>query len=1003
MIKPLVALVALVGAFYVSVTYQYGDPGWQLEFKTRPASAQTDTTPADYDLKSLQVLNRAVIHIKENYVDPSRINERKMIAAAMEEVTRSVPEVLVEAENDKEGRPRRLTVRVDQAEQTFDLGDVDNLWQMSFKFKDVFRFVQENLKHFDRFQEIEYAAINGMLSTLDPHSVLMRPEDYREMKLSTRGKFGGLGIVIAVKDSHLTVVNPIEDTPASKAGIKAGDRIVQINQDSTVNLALQDAVNMLRGAPNTKVDIHIIRDGWKAPKKFTLTRANIRVASVDHKLLPDRVGVVRIKNFQNTTDEELGEALDDLKKKASGLKGLVLDLRNNPGGLLDQAIKIADRFIESGDIVTTVGYGDKLREPKVAMRAGTEEPYPLVVLVDRNSASASEIVAGALKNHKRALVVGDQTFGKGSVQVIYDNKDDSALKLTIAQYLTPGDISIQSVGIVPDIATTPVVLTDEETDFFRSDEDKGGEKNLKAHLDHESSEISKRVTAEITLKYLQDAALEKQIEENPNDLIVDFDISLARDIVAATDKPQRDAMLAEVRTVIERRAAEERGRIQAALATRGVDWSPVAAAPTGKGQAELTLTATPAEGRVTAGEEVALRATVRNTGSAPLRLVRGLTRSDNDLFDTYELLFGNIPPGEARTWPVKMKTPKSALSRRDPVRVELFDADGPLAATGNLTVGITQLARPRFALAFTVDDRQGGNGDGLLQRGEDVEFLLDVQNVGDGKSFTTVATLNNPEDDETRPVFIKRGRVTLDNMAPGERKQARFAVKVKDELFKPDLQINLVVADTDIRESTSEVFTLRVTGPEDVFQAGRTRLVPKAAGELVLRGLNAADAPQVSVSAGPIRADGRLGDWYRVPTGDRLFAWVPADEVEATPEAPGMAYASLRPAPLQGPPVITLVDGPGHASVKGGALTLSGEALGGRLIQDLFIYVSSKNRSNTKVFFKSNSDAKIAGDKQRLRFSARVPLEAGVNRITVVAREDEELSSRQTLFVHREN
>ncbi|MBM3275109.1 MAG: PDZ domain-containing protein, partial [Candidatus Sericytochromatia bacterium] len=343
MIKPLVALVALVGAFYVSVTHQYGDPGWQLEFKTRPASAQTDVTPADYDLKSLQVLNRAVIHIKENYVDPSRINERKMIAAAMEEVTRSVPEVLVEAESDKQGLPNRLTVRVDQAEQTFDMGNVDNLWQMSFKFKDIFRFVQENLKHFDRFQEIEYAAINGMLSTLDPHSVLMRPEDYREMKLSTRGKFGGLGIVIAVKDSHLTVVNPIEGTPASKAGIKAGDHIVQINQDSTVNLALQDAVNMLRGAPNTKVEVHIIREGWKAPKKFTLTRANIRVASVDHKLLSDRVGMIRIKNFQNTTDEELGEALDDLKKKSSGLKGLVLDLRNNPGGLLDQAIKIADR------------------------------------------------------------------------------------------------------------------------------------------------------------------------------------------------------------------------------------------------------------------------------------------------------------------------------------------------------------------------------------------------------------------------------------------------------------------------------------------------------------------------------------------------------------------------------------------------------------------------------------------------------------------------------------
>jgi carboxyl-terminal processing protease len=995
MIKPLVALVALVGAFYVSVTHEYGDPGWQLEFKTRPASAQTETPPADYDLKSLQVLNRAVIHIKENYVDPSRINERKMIGGAMDEVMRSVPEVLVETENDARSLPKRITVRVDQAEQTFDLGDVDNLWQMSFKFKDIFRFVQDNLKHFQKFRDIEYAAINGMLKTLDPHSVLMKPEDYREMKLSTRGKFGGLGIVIAIKETHLTVVNPIDDTPASKAGIKAGDRIVQINQDSTVNLALQDAVDMLRGAPNTKVDIYIVRDNWKAPRKFTLTRANIRIASVDHMLLTDRVGLVRIKNFQNTTDEELGEALEDMKKQAHGLKGLVIDMRGNPGGLLDQAIKVADRFIDSGDIVTTVGYGDKLREPKVANRVGTEEPYPLVVLADSQSASASEIVAGALKNHKRAVIIGAQTFGKGSVQVIYDNKDDSALKLTIAQYLTPGDISIQSVGIVPDIATTPVVLTDSDTDFFRSEEYKGGEKELPAHLDHESSEISKRVTAEITFKYLQDAELQKRIEDNPNDLIVDFDIGLARDLIAATDKGQRDAFLAETRTVLEKRAADERARIAAALAKRGVDWSALAAG-NGKASAEIQVQSSLPEGKVTAGEEVVLTATVKNTGTAPLRQVRGMTHCDNDLFEAHELLFGNIPPGESRTWPVKMKVPKSALSRTDAVRIELKEQDAKVPAPAVVNVTVQQLPRPRFALAFSLDDRQGGNGDGLLQKGEEVELVLDVQNAGEGKSYTTVATVNNPEDDETRPVFIKRGRVTLDNMEPGERKQARFAFKVKDELFKPDVQINLIVSDTDIRESTSEVYTLRVAGAEDTLEAGKFRLSPRKGPDVAVRGVNAVDAPAVSTATGAVRADAKLGDWYRVPVGDRLFGWVAASEVEAQSEGGNVSYPGLKPAALQGPPVITLVDRPGGGSVKTGALTLSGEALGGRLIQDLFIYVNNK-----KVFFKSNSAPEA--DKQRMRFSARVPLEAGVNRITVIAREDEELSSRQTLFVHREN
>ncbi|MCA9526428.1 MAG: peptidase S41, partial [Myxococcales bacterium] len=199
MLKSTAALIALLGAFYLSVSYQFGDPGWRLEFHAREAAARPEAADA-YELRSLAILNRAVIHIKESYVDPSRINERKMIGAAMDEVQRQVAELLVEIERDSEEVPTRVTVRLDKAEQTFDLRDVGSLWQMLFKFKDIFRFIQENLASRERLQEIEYAAINGMLSTLDPHSVLLRPDDYREMKLSTRGKFGGLGIVISIKD-----------------------------------------------------------------------------------------------------------------------------------------------------------------------------------------------------------------------------------------------------------------------------------------------------------------------------------------------------------------------------------------------------------------------------------------------------------------------------------------------------------------------------------------------------------------------------------------------------------------------------------------------------------------------------------------------------------------------------------------------------------------------------------------------------------------------------------
>lgn len=1003
--RPVIALAALFAAFYVSISYEFGDPDWQLEFTARPASAQSenDGNPA-YDLTHLVVLDRAIRQIHENYVDPSRINWRRMVGAAMEAVQQQVPELLVQVERDDNELPTRLLVRVNEAEQAFELRDVDSLWQTAFKFRDIFRFIQPNLLNYSKFDDIEYAAINGMLSTLDPHSNLMRPDEYREMKLTTRGKFGGLGIVISVKDGHLVVVNPIPDTPAADAGIKPGDRVVQINLDSTVNMALQDAVDLLRGTPKSKVDIHIVREGWKAPRKFTLTRANIKVQSVDHKLLADRVGLIRIRNFQNTTDDEVEVALNDLRGVGRPLNGLILDLRDNPGGLLDQAIKIADRFVESGPIVTTVGYGDKLREPKMAIGVGTEEDYPLVVLTNRQSASASEIVAGALKNHKRAVVIGQQTFGKGSVQVIYDNKDDSALKLTIAQYLTPGDISIQSVGIVPDIATLPVVLTDEDTDFFRSESLKTGEKELEGHLDHESSQISKAVRSELTLRYLLDPKLAREIEDHPNDLIVDFEIAFARDLIASTDAGRRDAFLSDVRGVLLAKTEAEMAGIVAALSARGIVWTATPLtrrASSGPApEAQITVVTEPAAGEIVAGETATVTTTVRNLGPGALRNLHALTRSDNELFDGHELLFGTLEPGAEKTWVLKLKAPRHALSRRDAVRIEFFEEGGHAPAEVKTRLSVTQLERPRFALSYALDDSVTGNGDGLIQMGEEVEVVLDVQNVGKGKSFGAQVALNAVEEDELRPVFIKRGRADLLELLPGQIGHARLSFRAKELLVKPDLPISIGVFDGELREGTSEKLTLLAVPRGEPVALERTRLTAKTGSELRLRGTPSSAAPvahRAQVSRQPIRSDGRFGAWYRVPLERKLFTWVHQDDVAATPDGgePSEPSGRIERAPLVGPPVITLSDH-GKAETKSDSLTLSGEALAVNLVRDLLIYVNNK-----KVYFKSN--ARADGDRALMRFSARLPLDAGVNRITVIAREDEQLSSRQTLFVTREN
>ncbi|MBN2358471.1 MAG: PDZ domain-containing protein, partial [Deltaproteobacteria bacterium] len=379
----------------------------------QPAPLLESQPDGTYSLTSLRLVSKVVLLIKENYVDQSRIHPREMLVAAMNAVEREVAEVMAHESLDQS----EMTVQVGAIDRTFALAEVGSLWEMTFKLREVFQFLDRELPaEIDR-RDIEYAAINGVLSTLDPHSVLLVPELYEEMKMSTRGEFGGLGIVIAIRDAKLTVVAPIDGTPAHQAGLRRLDHIVRIGDESTVNMALDEAVKKLRGPPGTQVTIWVQREQWPEPRKFVLTRANIKIESVSAaELLDGDIGYVRIKNFQSDTTQELERQLARLESRSQkGLRGLIVDLRDNPGGLLEQAIAVSDVFLEAGVIVSTVGVG----KPKIetARWANSKTELPMAVLVNGGSASASEIVAGAIKNNDRGIVIGERTFGKGSVQV----------------------------------------------------------------------------------------------------------------------------------------------------------------------------------------------------------------------------------------------------------------------------------------------------------------------------------------------------------------------------------------------------------------------------------------------------------------------------------------------------------------------------------------------------------------------------------------------------------
>ncbi|MFQ3573874.1 MAG: S41 family peptidase [Thermodesulfovibrionales bacterium] len=317
-------------------------------------------------------------------------------------------------------------------------------------FTEVLSLIRKNYVEEVKTKDIIQGAIKGMVTSLDPHSAYLTPEAYKELQVETKGEFGGIGIQIGIKDNILTVIAPIDDTPAFRAGIKAGDKILKINNESTKNMSIHDAVAKMRGKKGTSITLTIHREGMKEPKDYTIIRDIIKIKSVKAKMLQDNIGYIKLTQFQEASARDMVKALDNLKKE--GMNALILDLRNDPGGLLNSAVEVVEHFLPPHKLVVYIKgkKGEKTEYFTEREKPGYTD-IPMVVLVNQGSASASEIVAGALKDWNRAVIVGVQTFGKGSVQSLIPLSDGSGLRLTTAKYYTPKGTSIQGVGITPDI------------------------------------------------------------------------------------------------------------------------------------------------------------------------------------------------------------------------------------------------------------------------------------------------------------------------------------------------------------------------------------------------------------------------------------------------------------------------------------------------------------------------------------------------------------------------
>ncbi len=372
-------------------------------------------------------------------------------------------------------------------------------------FTEVLSMVKRHYVEDVKSRDLIYGAIKGMLNSLDPHSSFMTQEGFKEMQVETKGEFGGIGIQIGIKENILTVIAPIEDTPAYKAGIKSGDKILKINNVPTRDMTLQDAVAKMRGVPKTTVTISILRDGWKEMKDFTLTREIIKVKSVKSKVLESGIGYAKINQFQEQTANDLAAALAKLNDEK--ITSLVLDLRNDPGGLLNSAIDVSSQFLPKGKLVvyTKTRGGEK---QEFFTDNNDHFKLPMIVLVNQGSASASEIVAGALKDWNRAVILGTVTFGKGSVQTVIPLSDGSGLRLTTAKYYTPLGKSIQNTGITPDIIVKIEAKNGvKEHPIIR-------EKDLERHLKNEQSDIKagEQETMPVEVDEKDDVQLQRAVD-----------------------------------------------------------------------------------------------------------------------------------------------------------------------------------------------------------------------------------------------------------------------------------------------------------------------------------------------------------------------------------------------------------------------------------------------------------------------------------------------------------
>ncbi|MBO4441455.1 PDZ domain-containing protein [bacterium] len=931
------------------------------------------TLDRPYSISQGEVTFYALRVIKNSYLDKSKIKIEDLFSEALNAIQEEIPESVLAYDK----AAKRVNVQI--YNQTFaipvkrmkDIIDIVNVLRQVYALFEKNYIPEPPLE----INELEYIAVNGILKKLDPHSYAFTPRDFEEFNNSTEGSFGGLGIVIGKNDDNeLTIISPIQGTPATRAGLEANDVIVQINDESTINMPLDKAVERMRGEPGTDVTIRIRRAGIPDLLTFTLTREIIKIESVLPAMPKPGIGYINLSGFMGNTYATLVDEIGKLKK--DGMKALVLDMRNNSGGLLSQAIKISDLFLAKGEIVSTVS-DDEDETNEARPQKSDILDIPIIVMINEGSASATEIVAAALKKNNRATVIGRKSFGKGSVQNLTPLPHGGGLKFTIAQYLTPGKVSIQSVGITPDIELRPSFVHSDKLSLFNSGDLALKESDLEEHIISQYAP-KKPEFPRVRIRYFKEykdikTLREERRREKHGEFRSDDEIDIAVEIASEMLSSNISAFQAAENIKDSRWNA-----VLGKLREFGIDWKPATSLRTpDKNSIKVTMLS---DKLLDGGRTHTL--TFKAEAEGEVENLVGILESSIPYLRNVEIPFGTFTGSVERS--VNVKLPEAMPWRSEEATVKLYlNSPEPNKEfkSEKITLETRPVEQPDLKMSLLAVETSG-NRDGVISENEELKLKLGIKNVGKGGILEGKALLINKANSEE--IFITNGNTSF-TLEPDKSTTAEFSVKInKFTSVKKGRTPKLIVSIYDYKTKYAADFTLEISQKEPTC-----RFVEKQAQVLLEKDaplFESAEMRQklgVMFEKGTRKALGSCGEATLLENG----YWVSNSSVTENPDASakqakyGVYYPIAMPKlNFDKSPVTT-----GSAAINVQFSVSKSD------VRDVFAYLNNK-----KIFYKRLTESDNG------EFSIPVTLTKHDNNITVTAenadRERRTISTKHVIF-----